>query len=83
MAKLEKVEVSLNVNARNVNKVQVRQWRKWSERARIVFNNVFENMTTNQWQFLHPKSKAAPGPLWRTTAWNAAWIAADAVDLQA
>jgi len=64
----------------NPAKVPVRQWRKWSERAREVFNQVFAEMNDNQHLFLHPKAIENKPAHWNTTAFNAAWIAADAVD---
>jgi len=44
-----------------------------------VFNETFETMSDNQGLFRHPKTAAVPQAQWTTTAWNAAWIAADAV----
>lgn len=63
---------------RNVHKVQLKQWRKWSPEARGVFNYVYGVMVADQRIFLHPKSKGQSKLHWKTTAWNAAWIAADA-----
>lgn len=37
-------------------------------------------MNRNQWIFLHPDQRALHPRTWRTVAWNAAWLAADAVD---
>ena len=66
--------------AANRYKVPQKQWRKWSDKAREVFNETYRTMVRNQWAFLHPKAEAAPRAHWRTVAWNAAWIAADAVN---
>lgn len=65
---------------RNVNRVPKKQWRKWSTQARSVFNAVYRFAMNNPRLMQHP---AAPEPKpfhWKTVAWNAAWIAADAVD---
>ena len=64
----------------NAYKVPVKKWRKWSTQARFVFNELYGTMKTNQSLFLHPKAEAVSGQLWKTVCWNAAWIAADAVD---
>jgi len=64
----------------NSNRVPLRQWRKWSEPARYVFNEVYCFVAYNQELTVHPKQKAIPDEQWVTIAWNAAWIAADAVD---
>lgn len=63
----------------NTFKVPLKQWRKWTPAARKVFNETYETMTDNQGLFQHPKTAAVPQAQWMTTAWNAAWIAADAV----
>jgi hypothetical protein len=64
----------------NVHKVPQKQWRKWSYHAKRVFNELFSAMSRNQWTFTHPKAEERPATQWNTTAWNAAWLAADAVD---
>ena len=63
----------------NTYAVPIKQWRKWTPAARKVFNETFETMLDNQRLFLHPKQAAVPLDQWKTTSWNAAWIAADAV----
>jgi hypothetical protein len=64
----------------NKYKVQKKKWRRWSEQAKGVFNSVYSAMITGQQYMTHPKTARVPRWQWRTTAWNAAWIAADAVD---
>jgi hypothetical protein len=65
---------------RNRYRVPEKQWNKWSEAARRVFNEVYYTLTRNrQVRLLHPKTKPLPAEEWQTPAWNAAWIAADAV----
>ena len=75
-------EVRLTIPKReavNRNKVPLKQWRKWNAAARKVFNEVYETMSKNQWTFLHPHQEKISKRMWKTTAWNAAWIAAEAV----
>ena len=75
-------EVRLTIPKResvNRNKVPLKQWRKWNVAARKVFNETYGTMRKNQWAFLHPKQDKVSPQLWRTVAWNAAWIAADAL----
>ena len=66
--------------ARNCNRVPVKQWRHWSEQARGVFNAVYDFICSNPLVMRHPKQPVVKMEFWQTTAWNAAWIAADAVD---
>lgn len=64
----------------NYNKVPKGQWKKWSPSAQRVFNHLFDMMTENQNLFRHPKGPLVDMKHFRTTAWNAAWEAAYAVD---
>jgi hypothetical protein len=63
----------------NKHKVPAKQWKRWSDRARAIFNEVFATMV-EQGIFLHPKATPAAREHWKTTRWNAAWVAADAAD---
>jgi hypothetical protein len=63
----------------NTFKVPLKQWRKWTPAARKVFNETYDTMLNNQGLFQHPKTAAVPQVQWKTTAWNAAWTAADVV----
>lgn len=77
---IEKVEVRGIVSTgANRYKVPLKQWRKWGETARRVFNETYSSMVGNQGLFLHPDQEKVSNRLWRTTAWNAAWTAASAV----
>ena len=62
----------------NKYKVAARKWRNWPDLCQRVFNDVYEMMHDNQTLFLHPKTAWVYEPQWKTTAWNAAWTAADA-----
>lgn len=65
----------------NRHKVPLKQWRKWSNHAKKVFNDVMYQMRPKmQWVFLHPDAKAMPKEHWQTTRWNAAWVAACAAN---
>lgn len=64
---------------RNLYKVPKRQWRKWSETAKAVFNETYRTMI-NGWSVLFPPSLGKISkPARKVAAWNTAWIAADAV----
>jgi len=65
----------------NKHKVPTRQWTKWSNHARKVFNNVYQSMRpTMQFAYTHPMAAPVPKKHWDTTRWNAAWTAADSAD---
>jgi hypothetical protein len=64
---------------KNRNDVPLKQWRKWSVPARRTFNSLFETMRDNKKLFLHPKHPKVSDEHWRTTCWNSAWMAAEAV----
>lgn len=75
-------EVKIKVAKRdavNRHRVPPKKWRKWSMLARKVFNELFSCMSENRDLFLHPHQEKISQRLWKTTCWNAAWIAADAV----
>jgi hypothetical protein len=65
----------------NKNKVPAKVWRQWSNQARRVFNRVYDEMRPSR-QSLFQHSRVIPLPVkyWNTTRWNAAFIAAVAVD---
>lgn len=64
----------------NTHRVAKSQWRKWGEHARRVFNGVYEQMRADVSLYMHPDADVPLPSHWNTTSWNAAWIAADAVD---
>lgn len=65
---------------RNKHKVPVKQWRKWSQRARYVFNELYEAMYGSPWAFRSGKADVKLTAVQKKVpAWNAAWMAADAV----
>lgn len=64
----------------NKYKVPKRQWRKWSDAARGVFNHLYSSMIQSPWVFQTPMMENVPIQAWRVTAWNASWVAADAAN---
>lgn len=70
----------------NTHKVSAKQWRRWHDDARQVFNQVypqlFDGYTTGT--LLPPSLAVVIGPkAARVIAWNSAWLAADAAHLVA
>lgn len=61
----------------NTYKVSKRQWKKWDENEKYIFNSLYEMMLNNQSLFKYPNADLIPTAFWTTTAWNAAWMAAD------
>ena len=64
----------------NTHRVPPKQWKKWSEHARRVFNALHGLLRKNQKIFMHPDAAVIPDKHWATIAWNASWEAADAAD---
>lgn len=64
----------------NPNRVPAKQWRRWSPTARAIFERVYAFMLENPGLMQHPRQPSPAPAHWKTTAWNAAWIAADACD---
>ena len=65
---------------KNVNRVQKKQWSKWSKEARTIFNRCYKFFMKNHDVMNHPKATKQPKEHWKTVAWNAAWTAANACD---
>jgi len=66
---------------KNRHLVSRRQWKKWSEQARAVFNETYELMLDQALINAHPKAAhRLSDEHWVTVAWNAAFIAAGAVE---
>lgn len=61
----------------NLYGVSKRQWKKWNEQEQGLFNELFGVMYDNQHLFKHPATPYQTASYWKTTAWNAAWMAAD------
>lgn len=71
---IEKVEIKRTQSRANLYHVPLKQWKRWDAGARQVFNEVYSSMRL----FLHPKQDSPSRSHWKTTCWNAAWIAASA-----
>ena len=65
---------------RNSNAVPRKQWTKWSDEAKNIFNSCYTFFIENQRIMNHPKAPEQKIEYWTTVAWNAAWIAADSCD---
>lgn len=61
----------------NLYHVPADKWEEWSVEAREVFNYLYSLMRANQNLFLHPEGVRNSRRCWNTTAWNAAYEAAD------
>lgn len=61
----------------NIYKVSKKQWKKWNPQEQTLFNELHWYMIENQHLFKHPLGAAQVDKIWKTTAWNAAWMAAD------
>lgn len=59
-------------------KVAQRQWRKWTEQERFVFNELFGSTVKNQKILSHPQMEKISAAMWRTLCWNFAWLASTA-----
>lgn len=60
----------------NPHRVSKKEWAKWGQLARGVFNGLYEEMTEFQNLFVHPEAFEIDESEWKPIAWNAAFIAA-------
>lgn len=60
----------------NIYKVPKKQWSKWNDSGKEMFNSLLEKIMNLHGNFLHPKTPEMPHEEWQTVAWNAAWLAA-------
>lgn len=72
------VKVPERLQQVNKHKVPARKWNNWPDIGQRVFNTTYDSMMIDQRIFLHPKALPHSDEYWKTTAWNAAWTAADA-----
>jgi len=64
----------------NTHKVPLKQWKKWGDLAKQVFNGVYEDIQRmGPACFCHPEAEPVMSDHFATIAWNAAWTAADQV----
>lgn len=65
----------------NKYKVQEKQWAKWSNHARRVFNDVYHDMRPSmQGTLTGPFCPVLRRVDWNVLRWNASWLAADAAN---
>ena len=76
---MEVIETRTEKTAKNHWLVPRKQWNRWSRKARETFNDVYGVMA-DQRIMTHPKAKQQSPEHWETVRWNAAWLAADAMD---
>lgn len=74
----EEIVIKYTVSKANKFKVPAKQWKKWNDASKYVFNEVYSSMLNNGWVFMHPDCVVIPTH-WKTICWNAAWTAASAV----
>lgn len=67
----------LDKKVTNTHRVPSRMWRRWTIVGRHVFNKTYTHMVQNQDVYKHPQAQTVPEEHFKTTAWNAAFIAAD------
>jgi hypothetical protein len=65
------------MSIRNLYKVPKKVWGRWSDLRKQTFNRVYRLMSGDQELFSHPKADVVPAAHWKTTSWNAAWIASE------
>lgn len=65
----------------NIHKVAKRQWKKWTEAGRLIFNDLYVTSYHDQRIMTHPKTNI-PDKEWNTIAWNHAWLAADYISMR-
>lgn len=63
----------------NRHKVPASQWQRWPDVAQRVFNETYAVLKANKTLYMHPMAAVPVDEYWKTTVWNAAWTAADAV----
>lgn len=77
---MPKQNPNLGQPVKNKHRVPQVQWRKWSNLARRIFNDVYYSMRPSmQAQLIHPDAVVVSKEHWKTLQWNAAWLAADAL----
>lgn len=81
MKKIEVVEMPDSLAAseatQNIFGVPNRQWRKWNQQSRFIFNQVYNQMEYQD-SVKHPNQIRMASHHWDTIRWNASWLAAEA-----
>jgi hypothetical protein len=77
------VNQNLGQPVKNKHRVAAKKWRKWSNHAKKVFNDMYESLRPSMQQFyLHPDAPPQAKKFWAITRWNVAWEAADVANRQ-
>ena len=66
------------MSVRNMHRVPLKQWRKWDERERYVFNELYVTLRDSHSTLAPRGFDDVKQGSWGVLAWNAAWVAADA-----
>ena len=61
----------------NYNGVPSKQWKRWDNTGRYIFNQLF-GWSVDSKVMTHPDTPDIPEDQWKTIRWNMAWLAADA-----
>lgn len=78
---IENIEIPKPVKAaKNKHKVPKSQWKKWGAQGRETFNWLYSLMMDSPDLFNHPEAPKMKPAYWKTVAWNAAWLAAEAIN---
>lgn len=72
--------LNLGQPVKNKYGVTKRQWGKWSNHAKRIFNDVYYSLRHSMQRLVtHPDALPMPKEHWETLRYNAAYLAADAV----
>lgn len=61
----------------NYYSVNKKQWKKWNDTERQCFIDLYESMIESPWIYIPVEERDTPPAFYETTAWNAAWMAAE------
>lgn len=80
--KLEAPKSTVGRETSNVYRVDAKTWGRWGQVARGQFNQLYGLMAGNMSFFVHPKfpMKFVSRFIWKTTAYNAAYMAAEFIN---
>lgn len=69
------MNLNLGQPVKNRHKVQVKQWRKWNNHAKKMFNATYAELK-NQQTVLSPETLLMTRQQWDVLRWNVAWTVA-------
>ena len=76
----EEINFEHSETYRNENKVPQKVWRKWSKSARWVFNDLYTSLLGSKMWLSNSLQKKITPQEHKVASWNAAWLAAEAVE---